>query len=303
MVINYINVKKRKKDAQGRLTRESEIINPTPKKEVDTTKSFKSSDFENLAEYEKAKKKFTGYSTSTEAKGEAQSLEIERINALANIINPPTPEEISLAQQQEQQKTETTDLLTGNEQPTVAQRNVQAGMAAVNSIIQTFGGEAKSLQEQQLNLDNKGIAGVPAKVLLTTLGKVTTVNIPFTDGFTLAKLFSKSNSGNIKELTGDANEITGRARLIYADATSRGGDQAMAIEQLRLSEEAVRQRYNDANIALSASPDDIAEGVDFTEEIYSSLVVLQSYRFALERQQLTGEKNQALLTQATTPTA
>ena len=219
----------------------------------------------------------------TEAK---KQLETQKAEELAN-----TPESIALALKQ-QQEIQNIDLLKSNApQPSVAQRNVQAGMAAVNAISQTFGGEAKSLEEQQANIEQFGAAAVPAKILLTTLGKATSTKVV---GFSISDLFSKSNQGNIKNLQGDASDMLAEAKRITTAATSKGSDVQQAINSLNLIEEGILSRYADAEIALSASPADIAEGLDLTEDLSFSLRAVTEQRQALERYQLTGDVNQVL---------
>ena len=99
MAVTYKNVKVRKKDAQGRLTKESEIINRDaqgnitpgePRKTAATTdvsQPFKSSEFENLKEYEKAKSRASVLEkTPEQIQQEAVKKKLDTI-AIENAVN------------------------------------------------------------------------------------------------------------------------------------------------------------------------------------------------------------------------
>lgn len=205
-----------------------------------------------------------------------------------------SPEAAALALRQQQESQAITALNTNAPQLSVKERNVQAGLATLSSISQTLGGgvinpqgaQAVGALEQQYGVPPVATAG------LTVLGKVTGTRIM---GFSLSDLFSKSNQGNIKNLQGDASKMTSEARNIAIAATSKGANVQEAIVSLNQLEEAVRSRYADAQIALAASPADIAEGLSLSEDLSYNLRSIVEQRQALERYQLTGNKNEVLL--------
>jgi hypothetical protein len=167
----------------------------------------------------------------------------------------------------------------------------------LSAISQTFGGgtinpeTSKGIAALE---QTAGQAGIPplGTAALTILGKGFGTRIM---GFSAGDLFSKSNQGNIKNIEGDVSDMLKESKRIATAATSKGADLQQAISSLNKIEEGITSRYADANMALQASPADVAEGLDFVDDLSYSLRAVTEQRQALERYALTGDPNEVLL--------
>jgi hypothetical protein len=208
-----------------------------------------------------------------------------------------SPEALALAQRQQAEGRAITEMNTPEAQLSVKERNVQAGLASLSSISQTLGlgGQTIPLEVSQGigTLEEKGVPGATAASMgLTALGKVVNVKIA---GFSINDLFSKSNQGNIKNLQGDASKMTREVTRISRAATTKGANVQEAIISMNKLEEGVRSRYADAEMALTASPSDVAEGLSLSEDLSYNLRTIVEQRQALERYQLIGDPKEVLL--------
>jgi len=206
-------------------------------------------------------------------------------------LKSPEAQALLIKQQEELNKVEAIRDL--KPQLSVPERNVQAGVGAVNAISQTLGERAVPLNKATQNMEEGNPLVTPIiKGGLTVLGKAVSTKIL---GFSIEQIFSKSNHGNIKALQGDANKMVSEAKRITTAATSKGADVQRSIKSLRQIEEGIRARYLDAQISLSASPSDIAEGLNLEDDLSYSLRSVIEQRQALERYLITGDINQVLM--------
>lgn len=189
--------------------------------------------------------------------------------------------ELQIKQQKEIQAIDA--LKSSKPQLTVVQRNVQSGIAAANAIGETFGQPAKDINTQDVPL-------LPA-VGLTILGKLVSQEIA---GFSISEIFSKSNSGNIKNSKDSAKAMVTESNKITRAATSKGADVQQAIKSATILEEGIRSRYEDALNSLRSAPKEVAEGLDLIDDMSRDLRIAVENKHMLQRYQLTGDPSEIL---------
>jgi hypothetical protein len=246
-------------------------------------------------EYSGIKNKTGAYQSSQSdisAEADRRIIANEREAAIQKEVSarapPASPEQTALFEKQQQEIAAIDALKSNAPQLTVAQRNVESGKATMNALVQTLGIDQNKIDAANARRNDN----VATNLGYTFIGKVTTLGGRWGS---LSNLFSKSNQGNIKNLQGDVSDMITEGTRISRAATSRGADVQTAINSLTKLEEGVRSRYADAITALSASPQDVAEGLDFADDISRDLRIITEQRQALERYQLTGDVNQVLL--------
>jgi len=308
MSIILKNTKVRKKDKFGNASTkvgDSEIINRDvsgnitlgePRKTAATTdvsQPFKSSEFESLKEYEQAKRKSQLSTPENIAKAqllaEKKSKDIE---AAKSTLNPPSNEELILAQRQKEELQSISNLNTNKAPLSVVDRNAAAGIATINSIGANLGLNSNldpNKINEYLKEDFGSLSFIP-KAGLSVLGFASGTSIK---GISISSLFS-SEQASIDNLQGDINKNVQEARRISTAATSKGANVQEAIKSLNKLEESIQFKYDLANQALKNDPRDIKNGLDLMDDMSYSLTTVVEQRQALERYALTGDPNEVL---------
>jgi len=308
MAVTYKNVKVRKKDKFGNASTkvgDTEIINRDvqgninpgePRKTAATTdvsQPFKSSEFENLKEYEQAKRK--NQLPTSENIARRQLLEDKKLKDITTekeALNPPSTEEIALATKQKTELQNIANLNTNQQPLSVVDRNAAAGIATINSLGENLGLKS-SIDPNNINAELKkdfGALSFIPKAGLSALGFISGTSIK---GISISSLFS-SEQANIDNLQGDINKNVQEARRISTAATSKGADVQEAIKSLKRLEESIEFKYDLANQSLRNDPRDIKNGLDLMDDMSYSLTTVIEQRQALERYALTGDPNEVI---------
>lgn len=200
-----------------------------------------------------------------------------------------------LAVQQAQETQEIQDLVSLQNQADTMTRLSQAGLIL----------PAKALNWVQEKLFN---AGLTDKKELFSAEEMSQSNFPFMRGagvvmgyvqtldiagISLSTIFNPA-SKNVKNLQGDAAELTMASEKVMRNVITRGANIDQSIQTLRILEEGVRIRYADANKSLKESPQDIAEGLDLYDAMSRDLIYIVGARQVLERYKLTGDTSELL---------